>query len=621
MRVKPEPAAHIANKMETTAVACSRSEPSKKTRHTIAIRIALLIGLGLLATWPLLILGAPDLSHDGVDHARWAKHFAAQFWQGDLYPRWYTNVSGGFGGPSGFFYPPLTNYASALFWPLVSARDPYGWRVAGFALAMAQILSGITAYWWLRSLTRPGAALLGAAVYAIAPYHLALDAYLRGASAEDWVFVWFPLVLLSAEGMLQHSRWAFAGAAASYALAVLSHPTVSLCFALVPLAYVFFLSESKARIRTTAMMAAALLLGVGLNAQFLLPAIFDQDKAYVAWQTIGHGDYHSQWLWQDGHELAEMARYMYGKATGAAPQIYWETLLKMPFLLTTLATSIAVAGLFLVVRWCEKADRLRRIAVFYGVVALVSVFLMTRFSSFLWQTAPFLKFLQYPFRMNAMLVLSVTILAALAAPCLLLKRARTMTLLLCAVLLGSLGLDAAAAAQAFSAWRRIPPERVPYLRQLVRTQIDYSTMWPRPGNVAALSDFTAFDVFVMTHPPKTGKLETQSTGKTVGAVRVASWQPRRVALEIDAPHESRLTLNHFYYAGWQGRMDNGTVLPARPSPDGLMQFEVPEGKYEMVVELPKDRAEMTGTAISLFSLGLLCAAAIWPGRGVRSWNR
>lgn len=606
--------------METTAVACSRSGASKKPRHTIAIHIALLIGLGLLATWPLLMLGAPDLSHDGVDHARWAKQFAAQFWQGDLYPRWFTNVSGGFGGPSGFFYPPLTNYASALFWPLVSARDPYGWRVAGFALAMAQILSGITAYWWLRSLTRPRAALLGAAVYAIAPYHLALDAYLRGASAECWVFVWFPLVLLSAEGMLQHSRWAFATAAASYALAVLSHPTVSLCFALVPIAYVFFLSESKERIRTTATMAAALLLGVGLNAQYLLPAMFDQDKANVAAQTIGHGDYRSQWLWQDGHELAEMARYVYGKATGAAPQIYWETLLKMPFLLTTLATSIAVAGLFLVVRWCEKIVRPRRIAMFYTMVALVSVFLMTRFSSFLWQTAPFLKFLQYPFRMNTMLVLSVAVLAALAAPYLWLTRAKTITPLLCAVLLGCLALDAAAAGQSFSVWRKIPPERVPYLRQLVRTQIDYSSMWPRPGNVAALSDFTAFDVFVATHPPKTGTLQSRSTGEVAGVVRVTNWQPRRVALEIDAPRESRLTLNHFYYAGWQGRMDNGTVLPAKPSPDGLMQFEVPQGKYEMLIELPKDRAELTGSAISLFSLGLLCAAAIWPGRGRKSGN-
>jgi len=580
--------------------------------------MALLIGLGLLVTWPVLVHGAPDLSHDAVDHARWAKHFATQFWHGDLFPRWFTDVNGGFGGPSGFFYPPLTSYASTLFWPFVAARDPHGWLVAGYAIVMAQILSGITAYWWLRSLTKPTAALLGAAVYSLAPYHLAMDVYLRGASAETWVFVWFPLVLLSAEGLLRHSRWAVPGAAASYALAVLSHPTVSLCFAPIPVAYVFFFSESRKRIRATAMMGAALLLGVGLNAQYLLPAIFDQNKAYVAWQTIGHGDYHHQWLWQDGHELAEMARYLFGRMTGAAPELYWETLLKLPFLIVTAATSMAIAALLLVIRWGEKAGRPRRIALFYGVVALVSLFLMTRFSSLIWQMAPFLKFLQYPFRLNVMLVLSVAVLAAVAAPYLWPARG-TSTFFLLAMLLGWVSFDASAAMQSFSVWRKTPPVREALIRQLVRTQIDYSTMWPRPGNLPALTDFSAFDRFVATHPPKTGKLAALSTGRTVGAVQVESWQPRRVALKVEAPVDSQLTLNHFYYRGWQGRIDNGTtVLAASPSLDGFIQFDVPQGNYEIVVELPKDQAERRGAAVSLFSLALLGAAVIAPGFGTKS---
>jgi hypothetical protein len=584
-------------------------------QHT-TLHVALLIGLGLLLTWPMLIHGAPDLSHDAVDHARWAKQFATQFWQGDVFPRWFTNVNGGFGGPSGFFYPPLTSYASALFWPFMAGHDPAGWRVAGYALTMALILSAITAYWWLRSLVTPAAALLGAAVYAIAPYHLAMDVYLRGASAEAWVFVWLPLVLLSAEALLRGSRWAFAGAAVSYALAVLSHPTVSLCFAPIPVAYVFLFSERKERILATAIMGVSLLLGVGLNAQYLLPAILDQDKAYVAWQTIGHGDYNNQWLWQDAHELVEMGRYIYGKATGSATELYWESLLKLPFLAATLAASIAVAALFLAVRWWEQAPRRRRIALFYAVVALLSLFLMTKFSALIWQTAPFLKFLQFPFRLNVMLVLSAAVLTALAAPHLLMPRARVITALLCAMLVGYLGFDVIAAGQSFSVWRTTPPVREALIRQLVRTQIDYSTMWPRPGNLTALTDFTNFDRFVAAHPPKTATLEALSTGGTAGAVRITSWEPRRVILMIDTPRDSHLTLNHFYYAGWQGRADGATtVFAARPSPDGLIEFDVPPGNYEMIVELPKDRAERAGMAVSLLSLALLGASVIWASAG------
>ena len=478
-------------------------EPQGENRHETAVHFLLLITLGLLLTWPLLIHGAPDLSHDGLDHARWAKQFAQQFWQGDLYPRWFTNVNGGFGGPSGFFYPPLTSYVSALFWPLMSARDPDGWRVAGFALALAQVLSGIAAYCWLRSLVKPRAALSGAALYLIAPYHLAMDIYLRGASAEAWVFVWFPLVLLSAEALLRRSRWAIAGIAASYALAVLSHPTLSLCFAAIPVAYVFLFSEQQRRIRNTALLGASLLLGVGLNAQYLLPAIFDQDKAYVAWQTTGQSDYHHQWLWLDGHELAEMGRYLYGKVAGGEHQLYWETLLKLPFVIATFVTLAAIAALLLIIRRSDKGARRHRIARFYSVAALVSFFLMLNISVWIWQTLPFLKFLQYPARLNAMLVLTVAVLMAVATP-LVRTRALLARAFLFAVVLGWLVFDFSSAAESFSVWRTVEPVRYAQTQELARTQIDYATMWPRPGNLPALTYVSAFDRFVAAHPPKTG---------------------------------------------------------------------------------------------------------------------
>ena len=309
---QPEPARSRAMQSPTL---WRDEERVGEARRTTVIHLLLLVALGLLLSWPLLLHGAPDLSHDGLDHARWAKQFAQQFWHGDLYPRWFTNVNGGFGGPSGFFYPPLTSYVSALFWPLMGARDPEGWLIAGYALALAQILSGVAAYCWLRSLVKARAALAGAAVYSIAPYHLAMDVYLRGASAEAWVFVWFPLVLLSAEALLRRSRWAIPGLAASYALAVLSHPTLSLCFAAIPVAYVFLFSEQQRRIRNTVLLGMSLLLGVGLNAQYLLPAMLDQNKAYVAWQTTGQSDYHHQWLWLDGHELG---KHQGGRETNVA---------------------------------------------------------------------------------------------------------------------------------------------------------------------------------------------------------------------------------------------------------------------------------------------------------------
>ena len=594
---------------ETSA---ANGEASARTAHVprkTVPDVVLLIALGLLVTCPVLIYGAPDLSHDALDHARWAKQFATQFWQGDLYPRWFTNVNAGFGGPSGFYYPPLTSYVSAIFWPFIGAHDPYGWRAAGYALVLAQILSGLTAYWWLRSMVKPKAALAGAALYVIAPYHLAIDLYVRGASAEAWVFVWFPLVMLAAESLVseRRSRWALPGAAVSYGLAVLSHPTVALCFAPIPVTYVWLFSDRKQRVRATGLLAAALLVGVGLNAQYLMPAILDQGKAYVERQTTGPGDYRNQWLWQDNSEIAAMSGYVYGMFRGGGrPQLDLETLLKLPIVIATLATAVALGTLFLLVRRMEKAERLRRVALFYIVVAVASLLLTTKFSAPIWRIVPFLKFLQFPFRLNVFVVLSVALVAAVVISQVSFGGRRIMACFLLAIVVGCIGLDIVACSQTFSVWRTSTLNRQEITRGMLRTQLDFSTMWPKPGNLRALNEFSALDRFAAAHPPQTGKLEASPGGVNGGTVVVERWTPRRVTLRIEAPTDSRLTVNHFYYDGWQGRVkDEGTAIVATPSPDGLMQFAVPRGNYEFVVELPKDGPERVGLALSLFSLALL----------------
>lgn len=597
-----------------------RNQPAGGGRRELIIHLAVLIGICLAVTWPTLIYGAPDHSHDGIYHAVWAKQFSSQFWQGDLYPRWFTNVNGGLGGPSGFFYPPLASYASSLFWPLVAARDSAAWLVAGYSLALAAVLSGITAYLWLRSLTRPGSALLGAVVYVIAPYHLAIDLCQRGASAEFWVFAWLPLVMLSAEGLLRRSRWAIPGAAVGYGLAILSHPTVTLCFTPVPLAYLFCFSESKERLRATATFIAALLLGVGLSAIYLLPAMLDQNKTYFSVYTLGSGDYHKHWLWQNTAELADMGRYLYRTVARTPQLIYWVTVLKMQFLLVTIATLPAIVGLFFLIRRFEQASRLRGIALFYTATALLYSFLMIKPSGFIWETVPLLKNLQFPFRLNVILVVCVAALASLAGPHLLQPRARAVTLFLALIVVGWLGADFWVFTRAFSALRSATHEGEKQVSQWMRTQMDPPEMWPQPANVfmnpnmTPSIDFAAFDRFVLAHPPKATQLEAFSTGIASGTAQVETWKPRHIVLKIDAARDSQLTLNCFYYAGWQARTDGtGNILPLSPSPDGLIQVTVPQGNYDLILELPKGRPERAGIITSLLSLLLLVGMVIWGG--------
>ena len=136
-------------------------------------------------------------------------------------------------------------------------------------------------------------------------------------------------------------------------------------------------------------------------------------------------------------------------------------------------------------------------------------------------------------------------------------------------------------------------------------------MWPKPGNLEALSKTRAFDWLIATHPPKAVKLEVTQR-RPSGTATVESWRPRHIVLNIDALRRTILTVNHFYYPGWRGHIEgtNGQ-LAAYPSADGLIQVDVPEGQYNFVLELPRDGAERAGLLVSILSLLLVAVGGIW----------
>src|ERR1039458_9163329 len=92
-------------------------------------------------------------------------------------------------------------------------------------------------------------------------------------------------------------------------------------------------------------------------------------------------------------------------------------------------------------------------------MALLYFFLMTRASGFIWETVPLLKDLQYPFRLNVILVVCVAALASLAGPYLLQSRARAITLFLAVIVAGWLGADVWAFPRAFSDLQSGPDRR------------------------------------------------------------------------------------------------------------------------------------------------------------------
>ena len=217
----------------------------------------------------VLLAGAPILAgrrlggHDLAAYLVYAQQTAANLRGGILLPAWAGDLNGGFGGPGLLFYPPLANTVHAAL-PL--AGLPLATGLGGLAL-VASLLSGLALRGWLRAAGLGAGSLWAAVLYVVAPYRL-VDLYERSALAENWAFVFAPLILwIAAEERLAPRRRVALGALAVAALALTNLPL----FVLFGLAFgplVFVLPSTRGAIRP---LLLAVPLGLALAAFALAP--------------------------------------------------------------------------------------------------------------------------------------------------------------------------------------------------------------------------------------------------------------------------------------------------------------------------------------------------------------
>ncbi|MEM7335178.1 MAG: 6-pyruvoyl-tetrahydropterin synthase-related protein [Chloroflexota bacterium] len=151
--------------------------------------------------------------------------------------RWMPDANYGYGYPFYNYYAPLSIYIAAFF------------RVLGFsfvrAIQLSQLLGFIVAGWGMFALGKrwfksEWAGLLVAGAYTVAPFHL-VNVYVRGDSlAEFWAMAFYPIVILTAENLLQsqNRRRDTAVFALSYAALILSHNISAMIFSPFLLAFI-----------------------------------------------------------------------------------------------------------------------------------------------------------------------------------------------------------------------------------------------------------------------------------------------------------------------------------------------------------------------------------------------
>lgn len=524
----------------------------------------LVTAIGLAATVPLLLFGFPHPTCDEVWHLRWWHHFSAQFWAGEPYPRWLADINYGLGSPSFFYYPPLPYWVSALFRPVAGSCLP-GWRALGWASGLAVVVSGLGALACFRKLAPDKPAVVAAAIYMLAPYHLAIDLLERGAYAEHWAFVWMPVVVGGIVGLRQGERLAWLKTALGWAGLFLTHLPTTVTFTPMALAYALWMGTG-----TFLRACMTLWAGVGLASVYLVPALTTQ--AAVSMQHLEF-PYYTAFFFPTLQLSLPVARPI-------GPDQ------RLLICYVGLAVAVGCCYLTTFVHGAREAAVRQRLA--WLSLGGCLLLLMLPVSDWLYAMWWPLRMIQFPYRFLAPGTLVLAALVAVYWPG---RKDRLWAWGLYGTMLAVTGLSVVAlTSRAYGA-----------------TCLSGTVRWGQPP---ASVDPNAEDV--AEYRPAQARLEAarallgQAQVKVISGtahVEVLGWRPRQLQFAVQASGPAQLLVRQFWYPGWAAMAADGSRLPVEvEATTGVLGIEVPAGAHRISVVLKPQAAEWLGRSISVVSV-------------------
>jgi hypothetical protein len=342
---------------------------------------AVSLALSVLMVLPFFWLGTAS-GHDFEFHAPSWLDVAYQWKEGIWFPRWTAWTNYGFGEPRFIFYPPLSwILGAAVTVILPDAAVPVAFIV------LVQTFAGLACYLLLRRLAARRAAIVGAAFYVVNPNALLLT-YVRSDFAEQLACAFLPLLLLATFRLCDlgdSRRSGIAPFALAFAAIWLSNApaaviaTYSVCLLLA------WAALTERSLRLVARAVAALLLGFGLAAFYIVPAAYEQRWVNIG-QALSSG-------------LLPSQNFLFTRIDDVEHTWFnWIASICAVFLILLFSLASLASRRF-------SAKQPSPAAMALLLLGSVSIFLMTRWSSPFWRLLPKLRFVQFPWRWISMLAL------------------------------------------------------------------------------------------------------------------------------------------------------------------------------------------------------------------------
>lgn len=561
----------------------------------IDIDLLLVLALCLFTLWPLLQNPGLPNGTDTLYHIYRVAEMDRSWSHGLLMPRWAETFYFGYGSPLFNYYASLTYFITSILMRLFSIDPVNALRVL---IVLCMLIGGGGMYLFMRDRVSKLAGVLAAVCYVYTPYFVYKEPYARGDFPELLALALLPFILWRFERFLQSGRlhdFVFAGVCAG--LVVITHNLMALVITVLLTAWLCWNVLTRTiSFQRFILAGTAVALGIALTAFFWLPALMETSAVQFAnLITLAELDFRNFFV-PLSQLLAPTPRLDGGAINGLLPllhigQAQWVFAL------------VGVVGLVIMHRRVLRSSVIIRTMLFFALMAVALIFLVTPGSLFIWQILRPLAFLQFPWRFLGPIAFCLAVLAGMNAVWLEKLPVRAAQLIIVVLIV----LPIFTAMPLF------------YVPEWTNTSVNTSIEGYHRAETSGLQMATTYSseylpVSVFTVPSPTARLlDDYADGYPVDkvhrevlpegvTVEPLEHSPQHDLWRVIADIPFTMEVLTFDYAGWQAEVD-GVNVPIRPSdPHGLITFDVPAGDHNVRVFLGHTPARTIGIGISIVAV-------------------
>jgi len=540
--------------------------------------IGLIIIFCLPAVWALFQPGF-FTSHDGEWMVIRFTDFHRALRDGQFPVRFAGRLNHGYGYPVFNFLYPFSFYLAEAFYLL-------GFSFINSVKAvfiLSFFLSGVFMFLWTRKYWGDLGGLISALVYVYTPYRF-LDVYVRGSIGEAVAFVFPPLIFLMIDRLRKKSNkldlligaFAFAGL-------ITSHNTMAMLFSVLILVYILTLhatrypgnaEDPRSKHRDT---LHVIFLGLFLSCFFWLPALFE--KKFVIFDQVLVSNFFSHFP-----TLKQLLIPSWGY--GPSLPLSDQDTLSFQIGIANLAIFVLISILF----FKNSKFRKNKKVLFFVICFLLSVFLMTNYSYFVWRLLLVYNLIQFPWRLLSLTTFSSAFLAGALVSCLSKKLKRVAAFLFIILLF-------------FLNYSYTKPENY-----IFKDDIYYAT---NEATTTVANEY--MPIWVEEHPQERAenKIEVSEGKLEIENLTVKS---NMISFSARGEKESLVQVNTVYYPGWKVFVDDKNWDFDFKNKFGVIQFRLPEDEHKVAVMFKETLFRKIANIISLVSLGILLFVVLKHGK-------